>query len=72
MEDFPISRFAGAFDAIGERGGGDHESPYQRARSEARSEARRIIETHYVDPLPEDQEAALLKIAERTLPTATA
>jgi hypothetical protein len=33
-------------------------------RSEARSEARRIIETHRVEPLPEDLEAALRKVAE--------
>ena len=64
MEDFPISRFAGASDAIGEKTGGGEESPYQRARSAARSEARRIIETHRVDPLPEELETALLKIAE--------
>jgi hypothetical protein len=30
----------------------------------ARSEARRILETHRVEPLPEELEAALLKIAE--------
>ena len=72
MKDFPISKYAGVFDAIGDKDGGDRESPYQRARNEARTEARRIIETHCVEPLPEDQEAALLKIAERTLGTAAA
>jgi hypothetical protein len=61
MKGFPISRFAGSSDAIG---GSGEEPPHQRARSEARSEARRIIETHRVEPLPEELEAALLKIAE--------
>jgi trimethylamine--corrinoid protein Co-methyltransferase len=61
MKDFPISRFAGSSDEIA---GSGEESPHQRARSEARSEARRIIETHRVEPLPEELEAALLKIAE--------
>ena len=61
MKNFPISRFAGSSDEIA---GSGEESPHQRARSEARSEARRIIETHRVEPLPEELEAALLKIAE--------
>jgi trimethylamine--corrinoid protein Co-methyltransferase len=61
MKNFPISRFARSSDEIA---GSGEESPHQRARSEARSEARRIIETHRVEPLPEELEAALLKIAE--------
>ena len=60
MKDFPITRFAGSSDALG---GSEEASPYQRARSEARDEARRIIESHRVEPLPEELEAALLKIA---------
>jgi len=41
----------------------DDETPTQRSRREARREARRILETHRVEPLPEELEAALLKIA---------
>jgi trimethylamine--corrinoid protein Co-methyltransferase len=59
-KNFPISRFAGSSDAVDERIGSDEGSPRQRARIEA----RRIIETHHVEPLPEELEAALLKIAE--------
>jgi trimethylamine--corrinoid protein Co-methyltransferase len=64
MQNFPISRYAGSSDAIGGDAVSGEESPHERMRSEARSEARRIIETHRVEPLPEDLEAALLKIAE--------
>lgn len=64
MKTFPISKFAGASDAIGAKVGGERESPHERARNEARSEARRIIETHRVEPLPAALEAALLEIAE--------
>ena len=64
MKSYPITRFAGSSDAVDEKAGSDGESPHQRARSEARSEARRIIETHRVEPLPAELEAALLKIAE--------
>ena len=64
MKSYPITRFAGSSDAVDEKAGSDGESPHQRARSEARSEARRIIETHRVEPLSEELEAALLKIAE--------
>jgi trimethylamine--corrinoid protein Co-methyltransferase len=59
-KNFPISRFAGSSDAVDERIGSDEGSPRQRARIEA----RRIIETHRVEPLPKELEAALLKIAE--------
>jgi trimethylamine--corrinoid protein Co-methyltransferase len=58
-KNFPISRFAGSSDAVDERIGSDEGSPRQRARIEA----RRIIETHRVEPLPKELEAALLKIA---------
>jgi len=64
MRNFPISRFVGSSDAVDEKASSDKESPDQQMRSEARSEARRIIETHHVEPLPEELEAALLKIAE--------
>jgi trimethylamine--corrinoid protein Co-methyltransferase len=64
MKHFPISRFAGATDVIGDKAGDNAASPYERARSEARSEARRVIETHRVEPLPEELDAVLLKIAE--------
>jgi trimethylamine--corrinoid protein Co-methyltransferase len=63
MKDFPITRFAGSSDAVDGNAGSDEDSPYQRARGEARDEARRIIETHRVEPLGEELEAALLKIA---------
>jgi trimethylamine--corrinoid protein Co-methyltransferase len=59
-KNFPISRFAGSSDAVDERIGSDEGSPRQRARIEA----RRIIETHHVEPLPKELEAALLKTAE--------
>ena len=64
MQSFPISKFAGLSDAIGDKIGGDRESPHERARNEARADAQRIIETHRVEPLPEELEAALLEIAE--------
>jgi len=64
MKNFPISKYAGSSDAIRGDAGSGEESPHERVRSEARSEARRIIETHRVEPLPEDLEAALRKVAE--------
>jgi trimethylamine--corrinoid protein Co-methyltransferase len=64
MKSYPITRFVGSSDAVDEKAGSGGESPTQRVRSEARSEARRIIETHRVEPLSEELEAALLKIAE--------
>jgi trimethylamine--corrinoid protein Co-methyltransferase len=64
MKGFPISRFAGLSDRIADKAGGDEACPHERARREARSEARHIIETHRVEPLPKELEATLLKIAE--------
>jgi trimethylamine--corrinoid protein Co-methyltransferase len=64
MKDFPITRFAASSNEIGGKAGSGEESPHERARSEARREARRIIDTHRVEPLPDELEAALLKIAE--------
>jgi trimethylamine--corrinoid protein Co-methyltransferase len=63
MKDFPITRFAGSAYAVHDKAGSREESPTQRARSDARREARRILETHRVEPLPEELEVALLKIA---------
>jgi trimethylamine--corrinoid protein Co-methyltransferase len=68
MREFPVSRFAGSSDAIVVKTGSDEEPPHQRARSEA----RRIIETHPVEPLPEELEAALLKIADGAAQAAVA
>jgi trimethylamine--corrinoid protein Co-methyltransferase len=64
MKDFPISRFAGLSDRVAGEAGGDEACPHERARREARSEAKRIIHTHRAEPLPEELEATLLKIAE--------
>jgi trimethylamine--corrinoid protein Co-methyltransferase len=72
MRNYPISRFVGSSDAVDEKASSERESPDRRMRSEARSEARRIIETHHVEPLPEELEAALLKIAERQARAAVA
>jgi len=60
MKDFPISKYAGSSDAADEKAGNDEGAPRQRARGEV----QRILETHHVEPLPEELEAALLKIAE--------
>jgi trimethylamine--corrinoid protein Co-methyltransferase len=60
MRNFPISKYAGSSDVVDERRGNDEGSPRQRARAEV----RKILETHRVEPLPEELEAALLKIAE--------
>jgi trimethylamine--corrinoid protein Co-methyltransferase len=60
MKGFPISKYTGSSDAVDEKTGNEEGSPRQLARSEA----RRILETHRVEPLPEELEAALLKIAE--------
>jgi hypothetical protein len=60
MKDFPISKYAGSSDALDEKAGNEEGSPRQRARGEV----QRILETHRVEPLPEELEAALLKIAE--------
>jgi len=60
LKNFPITKFAGSSDAIGEKGG----SGEAAARERARSEARQILETHRVEPLAEDLEATLRKLAE--------
>jgi len=60
MKNFPISKYAGSSDAVDEKAGNKEGSPRQRASGEV----QRILETHRVESLPEDLEAALLKIAD--------
>jgi len=71
MKEFPISKFAGSTYEVHDRTR-DAETPTQRTRNEARREARRILQTHRVKPLPEALEAALLKIATAQTPAMVA
>jgi len=61
MKEFPVFRFAESDRQSSDRAGDDEESAFQRARREA----RRLIETHRVEPLPEELASTLLEIAER-------
>jgi len=68
MREFPVASFATSLAESVYNGRGDGKS----VRQQARSEARRLIETHEVEALPAELESALLEIAEGKARTAVA
>ena len=68
MREFPVANFATSLIESHYNGRSDGES----LRQQARSEARRRIETHEVEALPAELESALLEIAEGKAHTAIA
>jgi trimethylamine--corrinoid protein Co-methyltransferase len=63
MKEYPITKFSGAAYEVHDKTHSGEMSPTERTRRDARREARRILETHRVEPLPKELEATLMKIA---------